>query len=189
MDSIIDVIYAIVACVSFLFIVNYLQQLGQYFNMTCRNKRYIAAKDIVKKGKFLYKKNCYAYTDCGYMKIIFTDKRKDVDLEYISKEFVNWHDYLVSKYAYVGFNDTDIARLEGLANIVNESDRDTLLDKKGDKISPHDIIVNDMIKPMKKIRSNYNLIKKMEADRNYIIVNLSIFIIVFLACFVLLLNK
>ena len=54
MDSIIEVIYAIVACVSFLFIVNYLQQLDQYFNMTCRNKRYIAAKDIVKKGKFIY---------------------------------------------------------------------------------------------------------------------------------------
>lgn len=189
MELSLDVINSIIAIISFFYIVKYLKELDQYFNMTCRNKRYIAAKDIIKKGKFIYYPKCYSYTDCGYMKIIFTDKRKDVDLKYISKEFINWHNYLVSKYADAGFNDTDIARLEGLANIVNESDRDTLLDEKGDKISPYDIIVNDMIKPMKKIRSNYKLIKKMEADRNYIIVNLSIFIIVFLACFVLLLNK
>lgn len=189
MDSVIETLYTIIACVSFMFIVNYLQQLEGYFNMTCRNKRYIAAKDIVKKGDFIYKPNCYSYTDCVYMKVIFTDNRKDTDLEYTSKEFIKWHDFLIRKYSDVGFNDTDITRLEGLANIINESSRNMILDKNGDKLFAYDIVVNDMLKPMKKIRGNYKLIKKMEADRNYTIVNLSIFIIVFLSCFVLILNK
>ena len=188
MDSVIEILYAIIACVSFMFIVNYLQQLEGYFNMTCRNKRYIAAKDIVKKGDFIYKPNCYSYTDCVYMKVIFTDNRKDIDLKYISKEFIKWHDFLVRKYSDVGFNDTDIARLEGLANIINERDMD-LLDEKGNKISPYDIVVNNMIKPMKKIKNNHIYIERMKSERNLTIFNLGIFILIFFVCFVLLLYK
>lgn len=189
MELSLNVINSIIIVISFFYIVKYLKQLDQYFNMARRNKKYMAAKDIVKKGDFIYKPNCYSYTDCVYMKVIFTDNKKDTDLEYTSKEFIKWYDFLISKYSEVGFNDTDVTRLEGLANIINESNRNMILDKNGDKLSAYDIVVNDMLKPMKKIRGNYNLIKKMEADRNYTIVNLSIFIIVFLSCFVLILNK